>query len=462
MAVFISSNEASTNTSEGFNKTYMAASCMVAALGGLLFGFDLVIISGAVPFFTTHFELNAVEQGWAVGCINLGCAIGALIGGRVSDLIGRRKSLILCALLFAVTGVGTGWAFSFESFIFFRLLSGVAVGAAALVAPMYISEISPSPWRGRLVSFYQLAIVTGLLLAYVSNYLLLNSGEDNWRWMFSSQAVPALLFFIGLFFVPESPRWLVGKNKEDAARAILKKVGGEQYAAEEVLIISKSFSQQTKEKLSDVFKPGIRGIIGIGIGIAVFSQVVGQNSVLSYAPEIFKQAGASIDSSFQQSILVGLIFFVFTFVAIATVDKAGRRKLLLWGSSLLALASLAIALCFHFNFMEGNWILVFILTFIGIYAATLGPVTWVLLSEMFPNRVRGNAMALATLALWLANFVTTASFPILKENYGLAVTFGIHALVCVIYLVFVFAKVPETKNKRLEEIEEELMRKAVR
>ena len=458
MAIVLHETSDYSQTQETYHKGYIYLISTIAALGGLLFGYDLVIISGTVPFFTRHFGLNEFQTGWAVGCINLGCALGALLAGKLSDTLGRKKLLMLCALLFALTGFGTGWAGSFPMFILFRMVSGVAVGAAALVCPMYIAEMSPAPLRGRMVACYQLAITTGILLAYLANYLLLNTGENNWRWMFSSQSAPALLFFFGLFGVAESPRWLIRKRRDADARRVLERVGGAAYATTEGEAIRQSFSKEVEERVSDLFRRDVRYIVGVGILIAVFSQADGQNSLFSYAPEIFKQAGMAEDSAFLQSVILGLINFVFTFVAIGTIDKVGRKKLLQYGAALLCLDAMALAAAFYFGW-PGIWILTFVLGFIAIYAATLGPVTWVALSEIFPNRIRGNAMALATLALWMANFFTTASFPILKARVGLPATFTIHAAICLLYWFFVRTRVPETKGKSLEEIEVLLTRK---
>lgn len=440
------------------NPGYLVPVSAVAALGGVLFGFDLVIISGAVPFFKTHFALDEVGTGWAVGCINLGSAAGALLAGRLSDTFGRKNLLLLCAFLFAATGVGTGWAPSFGLFVAARMLSGVAVGAAALVAPMYLAEIAPAPVRGRLVSFYQLAITVGLLLAYLSNYFLLNTGPNNWRYMFSSQTVPALLFFGGLLFVPESPRWLVKRRREAEAEAVLTRIGGAVYAGAEVGQIRASFGAETTESVRDLFRPDVRHIVLLGVLIAVFSQADGQNSLFSYAPEIFAQAGMGQDTAFLQSVLLGVVNFAFTFIAIRTIDRVGRRNLLLWGAGLLAAIATGLAVCFAVG-APAVLTLGLVMAFIATFAATLGPVTWVALSELFPNRIRGNAMALATLALWLANFFTTASFPILKENLGLPGTFLVHAGVCAVYFFLVRKRVPETKGRSLEEIEALLVRK---
>lgn len=458
MALIVTDNFNSTSQSFVYNRGYIYTISTIAALGGLLFGFDLAIISGAIHFFSEYFKLNEYDTGLAVGCINIGAALGALLSGKASDLLGRKKLLIICALLFAITGVGTGWALSFPMFITFRILSGVAIGSAALVCPMYIAEISPAPFRGRLVTFYQLAICLGILLAYLSNYLLLNTGINNWRWMFSSQSAPALLFFLGLLTVSESPRWLMGKNREAASIKVLEKIGGMAYAESEGRAIKDSFSNKPKESVYGLFRKDVSHIILIGVIIAIFSQIGGQNSILCYAPEIFKQAGMAQDSAFLQSIVLGIILMLFTFIAIATIDKTGRKNLLKYGALLLAIDAISLTAAFYFH-AGSILVLVLVLGFIAIYSATLGPVTWVVLSEVFPNRIRGNAMSLATLALWIANFVTVSSFPVMKAHFGLGITFGIHGVICFIYFIYVSLKIPETKGRSLEEIEEILTRK---
>ena len=274
--------------------------------------------------------------------------------------------------------------------------------------------------------------------------------------MFSSQTIPSLLFFVGLLFIPESPRWLIRKNRINEACDVLSEIGGGEYAAKEILSIEKSFLSEVKENIKDLFKPDIRSIVFIGALVAIFSQAVGQNSLFSYAPIIFQQAGVAAEEAFLQSVIIGLVNFVFTFVAIASIDRVGRKRLLTLGAALLCLDAIALALCFYLQ-TSGVLILLFVLGFIAIYSATLGPVTWVILSEIFPNRIRGNAMALATLSLWIANFFTTASFPILKELVGLHITFSFHAVICLVYFLFVKNNIPETKGKSLEEIEVQLI-----
>jgi SP family arabinose:H+ symporter-like MFS transporter len=381
-----------------------------------------------------------------------------MIAGKLSNALGRKKSMLICSFLFAITGIATGWAANFTVFIFARLLSGVAVGAAALVCPMYIAEVAPAFIRGRLVTFYQLAIVTGLLMAYLSNYLLLNTGENNWRWMFSSQTVPALLFFSGLFFVPESPRWLIKIKRIGQAFSVLTKIGGDAYAKKESTSIQKSFLNDVKANFGNLFRKDIRRIIFIGIVVAVFSQAVGQNSLFSYAPVIFQQAGLGTEEAFLQSVIIGVTNFVFTFVAIYFIERIGRRRLLMYGSILAALDAMALALSFYSG-ANGYITLLFVLIFIAIYAATLGPVTWVLLSEIFPNGIRSDAMAISTLSLWIANFFTTASFPIMKSAFGIHATFAFHACICFIYFLWIKATIPETKGRTLEEIELQLIKR---
>ena len=456
MAIVISENLVSATDNFVYNRGYIYLIITIAALGGLLFGYDIAIISGTIHFFSRHFQLNELNVGWAVGCISMGAAAGAVVSGKLSDMLGRKKILLLSALLFAITGVGTGWAGSFTFFIVFRILSGVAIGSAAAICPMYIAEISPAPLRGRLVSFYQLAITLGVLLAYLSNYLLLGTGVNNWRWMFSSQSAPALLFFFGLFFVPESPRWLISKKRGAEAMQVLRRVAGIAFAEAEVEAIRMSFSQEVKESIHHIFSKNAFHIVLTGIVIAVFSQIGGP--LTAYAPEIFKEVGMAEDSAFLQSVILGLILFAFTMVAIATIDKVGRKKLLLYGAALLSLDAMAMALAFYFQ-LSGYWILTFVLAFIAVYAATLGPVTWVVLSEIFPNRIRGKAMSLTTLSLWIANFFIIGSFPIMELYFGLPITFGIYATLSFMYFLFVFIRIPETKGKSLEEIERLLTQK---
>ncbi len=438
-----------------YNRKYIFFISLVASLGGLLFGYDLANVSGTIDFFSKYFQLDQLSVGWAVGCISVGAAAGALVAGKLSDMIGRKKLLIISAILFAITGVGTGWAGSFLVFIIFRIFSGIAVGFATVVCPIYIAEMSPAIFRGRLVAYYQLAITLGVLLAYVSNYLLLHTGINNWRWMFSSQSIPAILFFTGLLFVLESPRWLIMKGRDSEARQVMGRIGGSRFANDEFRAIQSGSSHPLKESIGNLFKKNVLHIVIAGIGIAMFSQLGGP--LVAYAPEIFKAAGMAQGSAFFQSIAIGIVLFLFTIVAIATVDKVGRRTLLLWGISLLLFFTLALSLAFHFH-SPGFWIMIFSLGYLAVYAATVGAVSWVVLSEIFPNHIRGTAMSLATLSLWVANFLITASFPVLKENFGMSMSFGIYVPLFIVFFLFVYFRIPETKGKSLEEIERLLVR----
>lgn len=438
------------------DKRYILRINGIAALGGILFGFDTAIISGTISFFSEHFRLNALQTGFAVGCISIGAAIGALLSGTVSDRIGRKKILLISSVLFAITGVGTGWATTYEALVTFRIISGIAIGIAASICPVYIAEVTPAFLRGRLVAFYQLAVTIGFLAAYLAIYLLLTTGENNWRWMFSAQSLPALLFFLGLFLVSESPRWLLSKGRNEEAKRVLAKIGGSDYADEETAAIEASYETDDEPNKDHILKGKFLPIIMIGIVVAFASQIA---PLTIYAPEIFKQVGVAEDSAFKQLVLLGIILFLFTFIAIFSIDKLGRRKLLLNGSLFISFILLALSLINHFN-LSAYWTLTFILLFVAVYAATLGPVTWVILSEIFPNRIRGRAMSIATLSLWLASFLASSLFPIMKSQLGMTQTFAIYAALYILFLLYAFFKIPETKGKTLEEIEIKLLKKS--
>lgn len=424
----------------------------VAALGGLLFGFDTAIISGTIPYIKSFFNLNEYSLGWAVSSILLGCAAGALLAGSLADKYGRKFLLLICAVLFALSGAGAGLSKSLEVFIAFRLLGGLGVGAAAMISPMYIAEVAPASKRGRLVAIYQLAIVLGILLAYFSNFLLNDTGENNWRYMFASQVAPSLLFFVMLLFVPETPRWLVYKNRIKEAQTILQKTMGAG-TEQEILIIQKSFDQQHTATLKDLFHSKYRVVLFIGITIAVAQQVTGINAVLYYAPVILRQTGLDTSSSLQQTIIIGIVNVISTFIAIGFVDKVGRKKFLMAGSGIMGISLVAIALCFQYNYFQNYVVLLFTVLYVGAFGCTLGAVTWVYLSEIFPNKIRGMALATATLVLWLADFVVTYTFPLLTQGTGTAVTMLVYAAFCAASFIFIWLQVPETKGKSLEELE---------
>lgn len=436
------------------NKKFILLVSGVAALGGLLFGFDTAIISGAIPYITTYFSLNEYMLGWTVSCILIGCAAGALAAGKGADRYGRKYLLIVCAILFAVSGIGAALANQLWLFIFFRLIGGLGVGAAAMVSPMYIAEMAPAAWRGRLVAFYQLAIVVGILLAYFSNYLFDGAGADNWRWMFASQALPSLAFLLLLLAVPETPRWLMRKGRRADAAAILEKTSGSVDAGAALQAIEQSFSHEQPVSISTVFNKTYRPVLIMGIMIAVFQQVTGINSILYYAPVIFKETGLDTSSSLLQTIGIGVVNVVSTFIAIGLVDKVGRRKFLLAGSVVMGISLAAVALCFRYSYFDHYLVLIFMLLYVGAFGCTLGAVTWVYLSEIFPNRVRGLALSVATLALWLADFIVTYTFPIMTLHLGTAGTLLCYAVLCAIAFVYMLYKVKETKGRSLEAIEQ--------
>ncbi|WP_316790016.1 sugar porter family MFS transporter [Pedobacter frigoris] len=441
-----------------FNASYIFLVSLVSALGGLLFGFDTAIISGAINFIGPYFKLSQYTLGWAVSCILIGCVIGAAIAGKLCDVWGRKKTLLLCGFLFAVTGIGTALAHSLITFVFFRIAGGLAVGTAAMAAPMYIAETVPGALRGRMVSLYQLAIVLGILLAYLSNYLLADAGENNWRWMFASQAIPSVLFFAFMFMVPESPRWLVKKHRKKEAEIVLTKIGGVVYGSMELAAIERNFQDEHREKFSDLWLPAFRPLLWMGIIIAVFQQITGINAILYYAPEIIKKTGVNNENALLQTIGIGVIMFLFTFVSIWLVDKAGRKILLLTGCLIMTVSLIGVAACFYFQYFDNYLVLLFLMCYIAGFSASLGSVTWVILSEIFPNRIRGLALSVSTLLLWVADFAASFAFPILNEQFGVTVTLLLFSVLCFIYYVYLRLKIPETKGKSLEELERMLVK----
>lgn len=435
------------------NNRFVVLISITAALGGLLFGFDTAIISGTIPYIQSYFKLDAVMLGWAVSSGLVGCAIGSLMAGALADKYGRKNGLLICALLFAISGIGAAVSTQFISFVLFRIIGGLGVGAAAMVSPMYIAEIAPTQHRGRLVALYQLAIVTGILLAYFTNYALNNAGEDNWRWMFGSQVIPSGLFLLLLFTVPETPRWLVNKNQLSQAVLVLQKISNSLDVQQEVAQIQKSFSHNEKNSLSRLFEKKYVKVLLAGVLLAVFQQITGINAILYYAPVIFNQTGIGSNDSLIYTIIIGLVNVISTFIAIGFVDKVGRKRFLLIGSVLMGISLLVVALCFYFQFYGYYLILISVLIYVASFGCTLGAVTWVYLSEIFPNRIRALAMSLSTFALWLADFAISYSFPVMTAHFNTSVTLGIYACFCGIAFLYMIVNIPETKGKSLEEIE---------
>lgn len=443
------------NGAELINKKFIILVSGVAALGGLLFGFDTAIISGAIPYIKSYFSLNEYSTGWAVSSILIGCAAGALLSGKLADKYGRRYMLIVCAFLFAVSGIGAGLSTNLTEFIVFRLIGGLGVGAAAMVSPMYIAEIAPAKWRGRLVACYQLAIVFGILIAYFANFIFDGTGANNWRWMFASQAAPSLLFFLMLLLVPETPRWLIMKQRNAEAEKMLKKILPGSLVDTEMAIIKESFHNLKNISLKQLFGKTYRPVLLLGITVAIFQQVTGINSIIYYAPEIFRETGLDSSSSLMQTIGIGVINILATLGAIALVDRIGRKKLLLIGTVLMCVSLVAVGLCFKYNYFDHYLVLIFMLLYVASFGCTLGAVVWVYIAEIFPNLIRSLAMSVATLSLWLADFVVTLTFPIMTDpkHLGISGTMFCYAALCVVAFVYMLFKVKETKGRSLEDIE---------
>jgi len=446
---------------------------LVAALGGLLFGYDWVVIGGAKPFFERFFELtSASAKGWANSCALIGCLVGALAAGALSDRFGRKKLLTVAALVFIVTSIGNGLAPTFTVFVAWRMLGGTAIGLASNLSPMYIAEIAPARMRGRLVSLNQLTIVIGILLAQFINWALVRGlpagaddafirgswyGRTGWRWMFALTAIPALLFFLGTLVVPESPRWLAKNGRKERARRVLARIGGAAHADAELADIETTLVDETaRVNFRALLEPRLRRVLILGVGLAVFQQWCGINVIFNYAEEIFRAAGYDISSVLSNIAWTGSVNLIFTFVAIGVVDRRGRRPLMLFGAAGLAGIYTLMGAGFAFG-LKGLPMLLLVLAAIACYGMSLAPITWVIISEIFPNRIRGAAVAVATMSLWAACFLLTYTFPILNKGLGSAGSFGLYALVCVAGFFFIKFRLPETKGRTLEEIEKQLV-----
>ncbi|MFA6128122.1 MAG: sugar porter family MFS transporter [Bacteroidales bacterium] len=440
-------------------RLYLAMNSFSAALGGLLFGFDTAVISGTIPFITKYFTLSDAMLGWAVSTALIGCVVGSLSVGKPGDLFGRRLMLKIMALLFIVSAVGTGLANSLTVFVLFRFIGGLAIGGASVLAPMYISEIAPARMRGRLVAINQLAIVTGILLAFFSNYLLVNTGDYNWRWMFIAGAVPALLFFILLFFVSQSPRWLVLMGRPDDARKVIARLNpGTDIEPELNEIIQSTRSNESGIRVKIFRKPYTR-IVLIGMMLGVFSQLTGINVIMYYAPSIFQAAGFSSDSALIQTVIIGATNLVFTLLGMSLIDKIGRKVLLMAGALGMAFFLGLIALGMTYQFLGGFVLLACVVGFTASFASTMGVVVWVFLSEMFPNSIRSRGTAISSFAVWVANCATAFLFPIVMGHFGTAPVFGFYCLATLISFFFYWRYLVETKGKSLEELEDIVLRR---
>ncbi|WP_438351671.1 sugar porter family MFS transporter [Paenibacillus sp. FA6] len=431
---------------------------IVSALGGLLFGFDTAVVSGAIGFMQEHFQLNQIQVGWAVSSLIIGCIVGAAFSGVLSDKFGRKRLLITASILFIIGSIGSGLADTFSYYIIARIIGGLGIGITSTLSPLYNAEIAPAKFRGRLVALNQLAVVTGIFLTYFVNLWISNSGDaawgvtTAWRWMFGVGTIPGVLFLVLLFFVPESPRWLIKQGRPADALPILLRIHGEDLAKKEVIDIKKSFDQESGS-IRQLFKPGLRIALIVGVALAVLQQITGINAVMYYAPEIFKATGAGTNSALIQTIFVGLVNFLFTILAIWLIDKVGRKALLLVGTGSMMICLIVIGAAFQTGNTSGPWVLIFILLYVASFAISLGPVVWVIMSEIFPNRIRGKAIAIASMALWAADYVVSQSFPPMLSSIGPGITFWIFAAMSFITFIFTWRVVPETKGKTLEEIE---------
>jgi len=503
---------------EHYNAGYVWMISVVAALGGLLFGYDWVVIGGAAKFYEAFFHLkdtasqvaadasfwqkvlaNAVSPvGWAQSCALLGCLAGALVSGAISDRFGRKPVLVAAAANFLLSSLGIAFAQTFLGFVCWRILGGVSIGLASNISPMYISEVAPAKKRGLLVAINQLTIVIGILAAQLVNWLIARpvpaevsamlknletlkgaaqetamntyqtamagtwNGTVGWRWMFAACAVPSLLFFIFSLIVPESPRWLTKAGLHDRARRILGNIGGDAYAADALADIQATVAHEDKHvRFVELFERRMLAILGLGIFLAVFQQWCGINVIFNYASEIFTQAGFNMNDALTNIVMTGVVNLVFVFVALFTVDRLGRKPLMLFGAAGLAIIYVAIGFAYHVKDGGGAVspiiFLVLVLAAIGTYSMSLAPVVWVLISEIFPNRIRGTAMSVAVGFLWIACFLLTYTFPIFKTLLGVSVTFWIYAGVCTVGFLVLLLRLSETKGKSLEQIERELV-----
>ncbi|NJX14411.1 sugar porter family MFS transporter [Tamlana crocina] len=450
----------STNTSvQKINKRYIYIVTITAALGGLLFGYDTAVIAGAIGFLQTKFQLSAAMTGWAASSAIWGCVFGAMVAGYVSDRYGRKKVLLITAILFSISAIGSAIPNTLTQFVIARFIGGVGVGAASMLSPLYISEIAPAKKRGMLVTLYQLAIVLGINVVYFINLKIAGSSteawnvEMGWRYMLGSEVIPAALFFFMLLFVPESPRWLASKGRTSEAAKVLNKVNG-QIEGEKVLNQIKETLKFEKGTFKELLSSSLRPALILGLVLALFSQITGINAIIYYAPEIFKNIGFNTDSALFQTVIIGAVNTLFTFVAILFIDKIGRRKLLIWGLIGMIASLFGVGCVFYFNQSSSVFTLIFILGFIASFASSLGPIPWVIISEIFPTKTRGIAMSCATLMVWLGVVGITQFTPVMLEHLGGAFTFWVFMLNAIFLLGFIYKKLPETSGKTLEDIEE--------
>lgn len=442
---------------ETFNTKYIIGISFISALGGYLFGFDFAVISGALPFLRTEFLLDAWWEGFLTGSLALGCIVGCLIAGKLTDRYGRKPGLMLSAVIFAISSIGIALSPNLTFFVAMRFAAGIGVGMASMVCPMYIAEISPAKVRGRNVAINQLTIVIGILVTNLVNYLLADSGLDAWRWMFGLGTIPALVFLIGVIWLPESPRWLLKDGQDEKAKEVLNKIGSVSFVETTTAAIHKSLVGSQKQSFKAVFEKSVRPAVILGITLAVFQQLCGINVVFNYTSTIFESVGANLDRQLFETVSIGAVNLVFTILAMSLVDKLGRRPLMLIGSIGLSVLYLVLAFMLQNSYSAGL-ISIVVLLAISIYAISLAPVTWVLISEIFPNKIRGAASSVAIVSLWTAYFILVFTFPILAKKLGTYGPFYLYSVICFLGFLFISKKVKETKGQTLEELEDNLIR----
>jgi len=465
-----------TNPETKYNMKFIWLICVVAAMGGLLFGYDWVVVGGAKPFYEPFFNITdatPLMRGWAMSSALFGCIVGAALSGMLTDRLGRKRLLISSGLLFTASAIWTGLSWDFFSYNTARVIGGVGIGLASNLSPMYIAEVSPASMRGKFVSINQLTIVIGILAAQIVNMQIAQpvpdnatmefiqeswNGQQGWRWMFGVETIPASLFFLLMFFVPESPRWLIKYGRNSEAEKILSRIGGAEYGKAEVADIQQTLANEeiAHVRFKDVLEPKLMRIIGLGVFLAVLQQWCGINVIFNYAQEVFQEAGYGISDMLFNVVIIGIVNLVATFIAIHTVDRIGRKGLMLMGAGGLVGFYALLGTGYYFH-STGIHMLLLIIISIACYAMTLAPVTWVLISELFPNRIRGAAMSIAVLSIWIACTVLTLTFPYLKNALGASGAFWTFGGVCVVGFIVIFKYLPETKGKTLENIERELL-----